>query len=265
MNRILIVTSQVTFVPRNYANLFSEFLKLREKDIEFKNSYKIKVVLLKNRSPLLIIKALVLILTGAPRIGFHLLKNTICSYFGDERVKILKQAEINTFYFKTPNSLEFRNFLRQEKIDLLVNARTRFIYKRKTLNSPKLGAYNIHHGILPDNRGTMCDLWAMYKNEKIGFSLHQMNEKIDDGRIIKVYTHSTENSPKPLNYVEYLEQSSTIEGRALFEFVRDCFKEIEQHGIERISIANTPVKKLAHTKNPTFKEIWKMKLKGIKL
>ena len=55
MNRILIVTSQVTFVPRNYANLFSEFLKLREKDIEFKNSYKIKVVLLKNRSPLLII------------------------------------------------------------------------------------------------------------------------------------------------------------------------------------------------------------------
>lgn len=265
MIKILIVTSRVTFVPQNYANLFSEFIRLRENDPEFKKIFKIKVVFLNNRSPVLFLKAFFLILSGAPRIGFHLLKNTFTAYIKDPREKILHNAGIETYSFRTPNTVQFRNFLRLEKIDLLINARTRFIYKRKTLHTPKLGAFNIHHGILPENRGTMCDLWAMYHEKPLGFTLHQMNEKIDDGRLVTIYEHEHEQIKTLKNYAEYLNQSSTIEGRVLFQFIKEKYQELELHGVEKISIPNIQKQHKAHTKNPTFKEIWKMKTKGLKL
>lgn len=265
MNKILIVTSRVTYVPENYANLFSELLRLREQDFEFKNTYTLKVVFLNNRSLILFLKAFFLIFTGAPRIGFHLFKNNMNSYLYDPRIKMLNSNGIKTYIFRTPNSIQFRNFLRLEKIDLLINARTRYIYKRKTLNTPKLGAFNIHHGILPENRGTMCDLWAMYNQKPLGFSIHQMNEKIDDGKIVIAYEHKDENITHLKNYTEYLRQSSTIEGRVLFQFIKNQYKNLELQGIDSISSPNIQKQNNPHTKNPTLKEIWKMKTKGLKL
>lgn len=265
MNKILLVTSRVTYVPENYANLFSELLRLREQDFEFKNTFTIKVVFLNNRSPVLFLKALFLICTGAPRIGFHLFKNTTSSYLFDPRIKMLNEKDIKTYIFRTPNSIQFRNFLRLEKIDLLINARTRYIYKRKTLNTPKLGAFNIHHGILPENRGTMCDLWAMLKEQPLGFSIHQMNEKIDDGKIVIAYEHQDKNILSLKNYTEYLRQSSSVEGRILFQFIKDNYKKLEQSGVDSISSPNIQKQNNPHTKNPTLKEIWKMKTKGLKL
>ena len=241
MNKILIVTSKVTFVPMNYANLFVEFIRLRNEDPDFKAKYKIKVVFLDNRSPMLFLKAFSLILFGAPRIGGNLFINALRSYFWDSRIKLLHTNDIETFEFKSPNTLLFRNFLRQEKIDLLINARTRYIYKRKTLHTPKLGAFNIHHGILPDNRGTMCDLWAMYQNRPLGFSLHQMNEKIDDGKIITVYEHQQDDFKNLKNYSTYLEKTSTIEGKVLFEFIKHQFPIIEHNGIESIGKKRSPI------------------------
>lgn len=262
MNKILIVTSAVTFVPKNYGSLLEELLRLRADDAKFRELYKLKVVFLNNRSPILILKSLFLIISGAPRIGINLLINTLSSYLFDPRKKLLKHHDISFYEFKTPNSVQFRNFLRQEKIDLLINARTRFIYKKKTLHTPKLGALNIHHGILPEYRGTMCDLWAIYEKRDPGFTLHQMNEKIDDGKIIlkQVNAFNFNN-----NYAQYLLESSKAEGKMLFQLIKNHYPEIEKNGIESIAKKNISIQNLPHTKNPTLFEIWKMKFKGIKL
>lgn len=274
MRKILIITSKVTFVPKNYEGLLTGLLNKTLDDQDFFNENKLIVVFLDNANFKLLLKSLALILMGAPRIGWHLLKNIYSAKFQDQRKQILKNHKIQYFEFDSPNSIRFRNFLRTEKIDILINARTRFIYKKKTLHTPKLGAFNIHHGILPENRGTMCDLWALYHEEPVGFTLHQMNEKIDDGKIIKVIVHQEQhdkNSKSDLdksiqqkNYTDYIYQSSLVEGETLFEFIKNDINIIEKQGIEFITKDNIPTKK-PHSKNPQLKEIWKMKSKGLKL
>lgn len=269
MRKILIITSKVTFVPKNYQGLVTGLLAKTKEDPAFFKENKIVFVFLDNSDTKLILKALALIFMGAPRIGCHLLFNYLSTKFFDNRKKILTENRIQYFEFDSPNTIRFRNFLRTEKIDILINARTRFIYKKKTLHTPKLGAFNIHHGILPENRGTMCDLWAMYLGAPVGFTLHQMNEKIDDGKIIKVVKNNDRHPEmnKVINdksYSEYLYQSSLIEGETLYSFIKNDIEKIEKQGIEVIAEDNNSSGK-PHTKNPTFFEIWKMKGQGIKL
>lgn len=269
MRKILIVTSKVTFVPKNYEGIIAGLLNKSRHDSEFFKENKIIFVFLDNSEPKLLLKAFALTCMGAPRIGWNLFKNYITAKFQDSRKKILKQNKIQYFEFDSPNTIRFRNFLRTEKIDVLINARTRFIYKKKTLHTPKLGAFNIHHGILPDNRGTMCDLWAMYNDSPIGFTLHQMNEKIDDGKIIRIISHQKDahylnDSLKKKNYAEYLYNSSLIEGETLFDFIKNDLETIEKQGLELIAKDNITTNR-PHSKNPNIKDIWKMKTKGLKL
>lgn len=47
---------------------------------------------------------------------------------------------------------------------------------------------NLHYSLLPKYRGMHSTVWAILNNEKkLGLSIHEMNEDIDDGPIIKQY------------------------------------------------------------------------------
>ena len=54
------------------------------------------------------------------------------------------------------------------------------------VNIPKIGTINIHRGYAQSYRGLDSDLWAIYNEEfdKIGVTLHYVDEKLDNGRII---------------------------------------------------------------------------------
>ncbi len=268
MKKILLITSQTTFVPENYHGLFKTLVENFNKNDETKKQYKIIVVFLKNAHPKLIFKAIALILGGAPRIGFHLMKNYFQSIFLDPRKDFLKKNNIMFYEFQTPNSVKFRNFLRLEKIDVIINARTRFIYKKKTLLTPKFGCFNVHHGLLPENRGTMCDLWALFKDKEMGHTLHQMNEKIDDGLIIDTVSLSQNEKFKSIiankNYVQYIQESSFYEGQTIYNFITEKLPLIEKQGVEAISKKNIS-KNYIYYKNPKLKEIIEMRKKGLKL
>ena len=116
------------------------------------------------------------------------MKNTLKAAFKDRRA-LAKKHDIPLHFFDNPNSPDFLEFVKNHQTDLLINARTRFIYKSKILKLPRLGAINIHHGLLPEFRGTMCDLWALYNNRPTGFSIHVMEKKIDNGGIILSLIH----------------------------------------------------------------------------
>mgnify|MGYP002033144452 CR=1 FL=1 len=90
------------------------------------------------------------------------------------------------FYFVDRHDSEATALLiKSLEIDLLINGVTHRILKKHTIKSVSLGILNVHPGILPFFKGCTCVEWAVYLDEKIGNTVHYMNEKIDDGGIIE--------------------------------------------------------------------------------
>src|SRR5690606_523522 len=96
------------------------------------------------------------------------------------------------------------------------------IYKRSILQAPRLGCLNVHHGLLPRYRGTMCDLYALSEGREAGFSVHVMTPKLDAGPILRrqIVGGGTRD------YLSYLRHTGPIEARVLTELV----DEIENLG-----------------------------------
>ncbi|AUN98340.1 hypothetical protein DOM21_09490 [Bacteriovorax stolpii] len=254
--KILVVTSEVTFVPGNY----NHFLEGLFRELQGEKDLSIDLVILKNNSPVLTLKGLALGLMGARNIGFSLIKNTIKAAFKD-RTATAKKHDIRLHFFDNPNSPDFLQFVKNHQTDLLINARTRFIYKSKILKLPRLGAINIHHGLLPEFRGTMCDLWALYNDRPTGFSIHVMEKKIDNGAIIRrIVTSTPTDSNLRKSFARLIEESSKIEGIEMAKVVK-MIKETQKIPIEQDNIST----KTEYTKNPDFFAIRKMLQKGIEL
>lgn len=253
--KILIVTSEVTFVPENY-NLFLEELF---KDLAIEKDLDIQLAILKNNSFSLTLKGLLFMIIGARHIGYHLMKNSLKARFHD-RKKIAQNYSIKIHFFKGPNHKDFHTFVASEQIDLVVNARTRFIYKNKILKIPTIAAINIHHGLLPDYRGTMCDLWALQDQRATGFTIHVMDKKIDNGAIIHKVQTSVPGDKIRNNFARLIRHSSKIEGIEMAKTI----KIINKHRtlpIEENNISANPI----YTKNPDFFTIRKLLQKGIEL
>lgn len=253
--KILVVTSEVTFVPDNY----NHFLEGLFRELSNEKSIDLELVVLTNNSPSLFLKAVLLILAGGRHIGYHLVKNALSALLKD-RKNLAAKYSFKLHYFKGPNEEDFHQFVKERNIDLLINARTRFIYKKKILKMPKLGCLNIHHGLLPDYRGTMCDLWALYEDRPTGFTIHLMEKKIDDGAIVRRIETSKKGDKIRTNFATLIKEGSKKEGIELAKLI----KTINTSGkipIESDNISHQPT----YSKNPDFFTIRKMLQKGIEL
>lgn len=245
--KTLIVTSEVTFVPENYDQLIVGLAD---------HPSVIGLLVLENWELSLLGKAIGLMALGAPRVGKQLLKNK----YGKSRKRretAYKKLGKKLWYLETINCPEAEALVKQEGVDLILNARTRYIYKAPILRAPKLGCINIHHGILPDQRGTMCDLWALYNGTNAGFSVHAMNEKIDDGPILEVCQVDPGNEK---DFLHYLDKAAKLE----CEVLKQQLNKISESGtLEGCPNQCDPT--IVHTKNPDRSQIKEMKRKGIKL
>lgn len=244
--RTLLVTSSVTFVPDNYNQLI---LKMAE------HPSIVGLLVLKNHELAIPKKALALLISGlAPRTGFQLLKNYLGSS-NKKRIDTYQKQGKKVWFLPTINCQEAIDLIQQQNIDLIVNARTRYIYKDNILNAPQLGCINIHHGLLPDQRGVMCDLWALSENTSFGFSIHKMTPKLDDGDILKVH----KLNPISNNYLENIHIGSQQEGLILSDLLNQIQDQGTLQGIPNQS------ENVTYRKNPTLKEIISIKRKGILL
>jgi methionyl-tRNA formyltransferase len=244
--RVLLVTSSITFVPENYNRLICRLVE---------HPSVVGLLEINNRKPEILAKACALALTlSAPRMGLTLIQNYLGNSSEKRRSTYLDQ---NKFYKKIENinSNEALDIIRNENIDLIINARTRSIYKSAVLNAPRLGCLNIHHGLLPEQRGLMCDFWAHLENTDFGFSIHQMTEKIDDGPIVhveKVLTNKT-------SYLDSILKASEIEADV-------CFKLIDKIQDEnKISPLILDTKNFKYRKNPKLRDGYKLQLKGVRV
>lgn len=243
----VLVTSEVTFVGENYHQVILSLAN---------NPHITALIVIQNRAPVLSALGLVTAMTGAaPRFGFQLLKNNLFPGT-QEKVKAYEAAGKKVYFTKDINTPETLDYLRSLNPDLIVNARSRCFFRDAVLALPRLGCINIHHGLLPFQRGVMCDFWAHMHGRPFGFTIHQMTKKIDDGPILRV--EEVKISPK--DYTESIFEGSKLEARVLAEVLDDIDSKQILAGIPNLKTAETK-----YWKNPKLTDFYRLRLKGIKV
>ncbi|MBF0240073.1 MAG: hypothetical protein HQM12_20415 [SAR324 cluster bacterium] len=243
---ILFVTSRATFVRDNYQLLFQTLTQ------QLASEHQLSLLIIDNLTVGVLKKIFRFILIGGWRTGCIMLKNMVTSF--------LKQRDRcfeSVHYVKNINHPDSIQLLKSLNPDLVFNLRTRNIYSPEVLRIPTVGCLNVHHGLLPENRGTMCNLWEMLNNQPTGFSIHWMITKVDAGDILVRY--ELKDIPDK-NFVELTYQSSRHESEALITLIR-------QFENKQLPV---PIKnhKLPHTrfyKDPDFQQIRQMKKRGLVL
>jgi methionyl-tRNA formyltransferase len=75
--------------------------------------------------------------------------------------------------------------LAEARADLLLNVHSLLIVPGEVLRVPRLGAFNLHPGLLPRFAGLNAPSWAIYHGEeRHGVTLHRMEPGIDTGAIV---------------------------------------------------------------------------------
>lgn len=246
--KALLVTSQVTFAPHNYQPLLAEVLGGAREHLA-------GLLILKNLDAALLKRVAGLAAIGCPRIAWTMARN-IAELSAEHREDLFRAANLPILRAKSVNEAWLLDWVAKNDIDVIVNARTRCIFKAGILAAPTLGCINIHHGILPRYRGTMCDLWALASGRAAGFTIHAMVEKVDAGDIL----YKEETSPSSeRDYVEHLRRAGGIEGRALARLL--CHVADTRAVRGDANICATPV----YSKTPQRREIHELRRKGMRL
>jgi methionyl-tRNA formyltransferase len=245
--RALLVTSQVTFVPRNYDDLIVGLADCPQ---------VAGLLVLANDGWHLMAKAVALIALGARRVGGMLVANQWGRSHVRRRCAYAAHGK-PVWSLPTINHPTAARLIAEQRIDLVVNARTRQIYRPDILTLPRLGCLNIHHGLLPDQRGTMCDLWALHERVPAGFSVHQMTARVDAGPILARVEAS---AGADRDYLRYLAETTR---RELAE-LRALLAQIERQDAVA-GQPNVPGPGLVYRRNPTRVQLRAMKKGGLLL
>ena len=237
--KVVIVSSQLTYVPDNYRSFYRTLLE-HDSDHDV-----VGLILLKNVNFQILKSLLGLSLIGAKMITKHLVQNLL-SIPKAQNEKLFLENGRWVKSFESMNDPEAIQFIKDQQIDLVINARTRCIYKNEILKAPKWGCLNIHHGLLPEYRGTLCDLYALTEQRDAGFSIHHMTSKIDAGIIYKKVCVSREMK----DYPQYLKLAATKEGQVLCELISEI-KRLRKLPQGQSNHCAKPL----YTKNPTRLQI----------
>jgi len=212
--KVIFVTSEVTYVPKNCLLFFDEVLK--------NNPSKIAgLIIIKNNSLDLLPKSMWLYALGCKNFASCLIRN-IMELPLKKRERIFKKNNLPVLKVKNINDPKIINWIKKNKIDLIINMRTRSIFREEILSSTKFGCINIHHGLLPKYRGVFCDLYALSENRPAGITIHRMNKKIDDGEVIYTKEISSNNEK---DYINYLSKTRSEEAT----LVRNLIQHIEKY------------------------------------
>jgi methionyl-tRNA formyltransferase len=104
-------------------------------------------------------------------------------FFNDEK-PVLDQPELvkEVPHINHPDVVQLAD---EFDVDLIAVFGTSLI-RGDLLNKGRLGIVNLHGGLSPEYRGADCTFWALYNGEpeKIGCTLHYIDNGIDTGRLI---------------------------------------------------------------------------------
>ena len=98
-----------------------------------------------------------------------------------EIIKFLKEKNFNTYLTEDKFDL---SFLKQKKIDMIINSGYGPIIKDDILIYYKNKVINMHNSFLPNGRGIYPNLWSIFCNYQSGITLCYVDNGIDNGDII---------------------------------------------------------------------------------
>jgi methionyl-tRNA formyltransferase len=76
------------------------------------------------------------------------------------------------------------DFVRAEEVDLLINVHSLFVIHGDVVRAPRIGAFNLHPGPLPEYAGLNAPSWAIYNLEpRHAATVHWMEPGVDTGAI----------------------------------------------------------------------------------
>lgn len=243
--KVVIVTSEITYVPNNYDDVLDHLL-------DNVSDHIAGVVLIKINKSSVIGKLPYLYVAGCRNLVSSLTRNIICAFQGRKQKRLLKQ---NIPYISTwdINDKNVTTWLEELQPDLIINMRTRNIFSDAVLQLPRLGCINVHHGLLPQQKGLFCDLHALASDQKTGFTIHTMTDLIDEGSVLSQVEVRRNN-----DYVSYLAELAKSEERALTDLIEQVVTNNSFPEVKSIKNSNSFV-----TTTPDWQTIRAVKKKGI--
>ena len=97
----------------------------------------------------------------------------------------LPEWEGNAIRTDDINSRDVINFVRECSPDLIMSMCINEFFRREIRETPRLGAFLWHEGIVPEYRGLYSPFWAMYNRqpEMLGYTVLRMNGRYDEGEV----------------------------------------------------------------------------------
>ncbi|MCM1010155.1 MAG: hypothetical protein NC390_04675 [Fusobacterium sp.] len=98
---------------------------------------------------------------------------------------LIKKYRLRDLKFKSVNSADFKRFLLENNIDLMLVGTWREKIKKDIFETPRLASVNVHPSLLPKYRGPNPYLQTIKNRERFsGFTFHLIDEKFDSGAIL---------------------------------------------------------------------------------
>ena len=156
------------------------------------------------------------------------------------------------------NSKESIELINKLKVDVIFSVAASQIFKNEILDLPRLGCFNIHTSKLPKNRGMMPNFWSLYNFDKdpiSAISIHKMNEKLDDGKILVQEEFRLNPNESLDNLIRRTKKLSVdVFLKAVDQINRDSFNYLENDS-----------SKSTYNTFPTREDVLKFETKGLKL
>ncbi|MBI4982305.1 MAG: hypothetical protein HZC15_04100 [Candidatus Omnitrophica bacterium] len=162
------------------------------------------------------------------------------------------------------NSAENIDLLARISPDLIIVVGTGKL-KREVYSKAKLGAINLHTGILPFYRGADSEFWALFNNEPemVGVTIHFIDDGLDSGDIILQQKQVVEpgDSYRTLRRKNtYLGSKKINEAVSLLESGSYCrLKQNDLWANKYFSATIEDIKKLDSRKRAWKNRAWKLK------
>ncbi|MBV8552871.1 MAG: hypothetical protein JOY54_16365 [Acidobacteriaceae bacterium] len=92
--------------------------------------------------------------------------------------------------------------VKSARIDIILNVHSRYIVQKEVLLAPRIGAFNMHPGPLPEYAGLNTVSWAIYRGESnYGVTVHWMSQEIDAGDIAYEKRFSVDENETPISLI----------------------------------------------------------------
>jgi len=182
MNILVIIDNGIFFYPE-FTRYLIKYLKYRKLSFgvvtKIKKSNSINRYLIKNFYQLRMSEIILLIYQQLKIIFLNFIKKN------KSVVETIKDHQINFFKIEFDiNKTTYQNKIKKICPDIIICSSS-VILKRNILKIPKYGCINRHGSLLPANAGILPVFYSICKKDKAsGFTIHLMNEKIDQGKIL---------------------------------------------------------------------------------